>query len=374
MRVLAFGTYDVRAHPRVAVLIEGLRTTGHEVVELNEPLRLDTAARVAILRQPWRLGILLAELARCWVVLARRAVAARRARPEVVLVGYLGHFDVHLARLLFPRSTLVLDHLVSAAGTARDRGLTGRRGPKARLLEAIDAAALRRADVVVVDTPEHLDALPRQARPRAVVCPVGAAEEWFAEGAAAAGRPVGTPLRAVFVGVYTPLHGTPVLAEALAELAHDRSVEVTMVGRGQDHARARQIAAANPRVRWVDWVPGEDLAGFVAAHDVSLGIFGTTPKALDVVPTKVFQGAAAGCAIVTSDTPPQRAALGDAAVLVPPGDARALAEALRRLAAEPDRTARLRACARDRAGTRFTARAVVDPMVARMTAPSKEPG
>jgi glycosyltransferase involved in cell wall biosynthesis len=42
----------------------------------------------------------------------------------------------------------------------------------------------------------------------------------------------------------------------------------------------------------------------------------------------VFQGAAAGCAIVTSDIPPQRRALGDAALLVPPGDPAALAAAL----------------------------------------------
>ena len=55
VRVLAFGTYDVRSHPRVGVLIEGLRASGDDVVEVNVPLGLDTAARVAMLRQPWRL-------------------------------------------------------------------------------------------------------------------------------------------------------------------------------------------------------------------------------------------------------------------------------------------------------------------------------
>ena len=73
----------------------------------------------------------------------------------------------------------------------------------------------------------------------------------------------------------------------------------------------------------------------MAAHDVGLGIFGTTAKALTVVPTKVFQAAAAGCAVVTSDTAPQRDSLRDAAVFVPPGDAAALASALVALAADP---------------------------------------
>ena len=76
-------------------------------------------------------------------------------------------------------------------------------------------------------------------------------------------------------------------------------------------------------------MPAANLPALVAGHDVCLGIFGTGDKALRVVPNKVFQGAAAGCAIVTSDTAPQRRALGDAAVLVPPGDPEALAAALR---------------------------------------------
>ena len=47
--------------------------------------------------------------------------------PDVVLVGYLGHFDVHLARLLFRGVPVVLDHLVGASDTARDRRLEAAR-------------------------------------------------------------------------------------------------------------------------------------------------------------------------------------------------------------------------------------------------------
>ena len=127
VRVLAFGTYDVRSHPRVGVLIEGLRASGDEVVEVNVPLGLDTASRVAMLRQPWRLPRRAFRLARCWALLAVRGRRAyRRQPPDAVLVGYLGHFDVQLARLLFRRTTIVLDHLVFAADTAADRGCPAR--------------------------------------------------------------------------------------------------------------------------------------------------------------------------------------------------------------------------------------------------------
>ena len=121
-------------------------------------------------------------------------------------------------------------------------------------------------------------------------------------------------------------------------------------------------------MRWIDWVPAAQLPAIVAGHDVCLGIFGTGPKALRVVPNKVFQGAAAGCAIVTSDTPPQRRVLADAAVLVPPGDAEALAAALLRLADDRDELARLRAAARQLALERYAPGQIVAPLLARLAA------
>lgn len=377
MRWLAFGTYDVGRQPRVGVLIEGLRAAGDEVVEVNVPLALDTAARVAMLRQPWRVAVLAAKLGRCWALLA---VRSRRWRGSVdaVLVGYLGHFDIRLARRLFPGTVIVLDHLVSAAATASDRGLAASGGVKARLMRAIDDGALRSADVVVVDTREHAAALPAPVAGRASIAPVGAGAQWFAAGAAAAAvRAQGArmpALRAVFVGLFTPLHGTPTLGAALGELAADERIEVTMVGTGQEYEQCRRAAAGNARVTWIDWVPSDDLPALVAGHDVCLGIFGTTGKARNVVPTKVFQGAAAGCAIVTSDTPPQREALADSALYVAPGDASALAAALRRLATDPRGLDRLRGAAAARATDRFAAATVVEPMrrrvaMARLGAP-----
>ena len=364
MRILFLGTYDVRRHPRVGVLLEGLRANGDEVVEVNAPLGLNTAGRVAVVRRPWLAIPALVALARCWVALARGVSSLRRNgfRPDVVVVGYLGLVDIHLARLLVRGTPIVLDHLVSAAGTARDRGLGG--PVRHRLLRALDEAALRRAQVVVVDTPEHARALPSLARDKCVVVPVGASSDWFSSSIRALS---GGPLRAIFVGLFTPLHGTPTLGQALGLLAADDRIEVTMVGTGQEYDRCRAAAAANSRVTWLDWVDGADLPALVAGHDVCLGIFGTTAKARNVVPTKVFQGAAAGCAIVTSDTAPQRAALADGAVYVPAGSAEALAEALVSLADDPDRLSQVRAAAARRARVEFTAAGVVASLRARLS-------
>ena len=360
MRVLIFGTYDTTAHPRVAVIAEGLRAAGHEVREANAPLGFDTAARVRMLAQPWRVPALALRLARCWLRLARQA--GRGPRPDVVVVGYLGHFDVHLARLLFGRRRVVLDHLVSAADTARDRRVN--RGLRQPLLQAIDAAALGAARVVVVDTEEHRQTLPAKHRQRAVVVPVGAPQEWFEQQPG----PEGGPLRVIFYGLFTPLQGAATIGSAIARLAESGSpVEFTMVGGGQDKAETVRNAGA-AAVTWHDWIPAAELPALVAAHDVCLGIFGTGPKALRVVPNKVYQGAAAGCAIVTSGTPPQRRALGDAARYVPPGDPEALAAALAELAADRDRLRELRSAAARTARERFAPERIVQPLLAKLAA------
>ena len=336
VRLLAFGTYDVRTHPRVGVLVEGLRATGDQVREVNVRLGIDTAGRVAMLRQPWRLPLLALRLARCWTVLAVRGGRERRRHPpDAVLVGYLGHFDVLLARLLFRQAVLVLDHLVFAADTAADRGVAGSLGCGCWPGWTGSRSAPRTWSW---STPRRTAGWCPPTWPtgswwcRSARRPPGSRP-----GTRPAPRGGGDPLRVVFFGLFTPLQGTPAIGAAIGLLAGDPRVRVTMVGRGQDRAEAQRLAAGNPRVDWLDWVPAAKLPALVARHDVCLGILGTGDKARRVVPNKVYQGAAAGCAVITSDTPPQRSALGDAAVFVPPGDAAGLAAALARARRRPVR-------------------------------------
>jgi glycosyltransferase involved in cell wall biosynthesis len=359
MRVLVFGTYDTTVHPRVGTIMAGLRASGVDVMECNVPLGLGTAARVEALAKPAKVPAFLATILRRWLPLAR--AARRLPKPDVVVVGYLGHFDVHLAKLLFPQVPIVLDHLIGASDTARDRRLDG--GLRQRLMRLIDRAALHAADVVLVDTAEHLAALPERHRSRGVVVPVGAPTAWF--DAATTGSTTDGPLRVVFFGLYTPLQGTPVIGAALGQLA-GKPIEITMIGTGQDEATTKSAAAANTSIRWLDWVAPDHLPAVVAEHDVCLGIFGTGEKALRVVPNKVFQGAAAGCAIITSDTAPQRRTLGDAALLTPPGDATALANALHSLATDREELTRLRKAAFHLARGHFAPEAIVKPLLNRL--------
>jgi len=353
--VVFFGTYDADNHPRIRVLMEGLVARGVRVIEVNVPLAVPTERRIELLRRPWLVPWFGARLLRNWIRLWRMAKQTEVA--DVVVVGYLGHLDVHLAHRLF-RAPIVLDHLVGLADTAGDRDLAGRKWRR-RLLRTIDRRALDRADLVLHDTTEQLEAAAELSSTPGVVVPVGAADRWFES--CAARRP--GPLRVVFFGLYTPLQGAPHIGAAIAALDDRDDIAFTMIGHGQDLAQTRSAAGANANVEWIDWVDAADLPAVVACHDVCLGIFGTGTKAARVVPNKVYQGAAAGCAVVTSDSVPQRRAFDGAVDFVPPGKPAALAARLAELASDRDELARRQAEAGRTAAERYRPDRVVDALL-----------
>jgi glycosyltransferase involved in cell wall biosynthesis len=88
----------------------------------------------------------------------------------------------------------------------------------------------------------------------------------------------------------------------------------------------------------VHWVNYGELPRELWGAGVALGVFGTSAKALRVIPNKAYQALATGPPLITGDTPAARELLADErdALLVPPGDPAALAGAIRRVAADPE--------------------------------------
>lgn len=329
-RVIFFGTYDDQLHPRVRSLIEGMHALGHEVVEVVEPSGVSTKERVEIARRPWRAVPLVRE------AVARRSRLRRLARSvgpaDLVVVGYLGVFDVSSAARWFD-APIVLDHLAPVAETLADR----RAHRVVQMLGAlVDRRAERAADLVVVDTDEALTLVGE--RVAAVTVPVGCGLNWFEAGDQRTESGQG-PLRVIFYGLFTPLQGIPTIAAAAAATASP-DVEWTIVGHGQESEHIAGLES-NEHVRLLNWCDPRELPGLLAEHDVCLGVFGAGSKARRVVPNKVVQGMAAGCAVITSDSPPQQRLLGTSGVLVPSEDPAALIAALRGLSADRGRTRRL---------------------------------
>jgi glycosyltransferase involved in cell wall biosynthesis len=325
MRVLYFGTYE-RDYPRNAQVISALRGAGVAVVEHHVPVWEGRAHK-------WHAGAgAAARLALAELRLFRRP----RQAFDIVVVGYPGHLDLKAARRAAGGRPVVFNPLVSLFDTfVEDRQRFGRNSPAGRALAAIDRHALRSADLVVADTEANAEFLARLAglsTDRVAVCFVGAEDRVFTPGWA----PV-SPFTALFVGKLIPLHGVETV---LATARRVPDLRFRIVGSGQLEPLLRQPP---PNVQHVPWVDYPVLPQELRDAGCALGIFGTSEKARRVIPNKVFQALACGTPVVTADTPAARELLvdGESALLVPPGEPQPLADAVARLAADPELARRI---------------------------------
>lgn len=338
MRAVFWGTFDL-GKPRNRILLRGLREAGAEVTVCHREVwgGVEDKSRLSGLR---RLGFLLRWLLAYPGLIARYL---RLPRHDAVLVGYLGQLDVLVlwpfARLR--RVPVVWDAFLSLHDTVvEDRRLVSARHPLARLLFAWEWLACRAAARVVLDTRAHAEHFVRTFRlppERVAAVFVGAEPEAFPT-APPAPLPLGTgTVRVLFYGQLIPLHGVETILRA-ARAARKEDFEWTLIGTGQEEDLVRRMLDEEPleRLRWIPWVPYEDLARRIHEADVCLGIFGASGKAARVIPNKVFQILSAGRPLVTRDSPAIRELLeeGPGVYLVPPADPGALLDALRRFREE----------------------------------------
>ena len=317
MKVTYFGTYD-RAYPRNAQVISCLRGAAVDVVE--EHVGVWEGRRDA-----WGAGAGTA----LRLAAAEAQLLTKRADGDAVIVGYPGHFDLPAARLAARGRPVIFNPLLSLTDTiVSDRGRFRAGSLAARVLEAVDRRAFATADVVVADTEAHAEFLARLAgHDRFEVCFVGAEDRLFGPG----WEPEDA-FSVLFVGKLIPLQGIETIVDAARRAPE---IRFRLVGSGQLESLLRDAPTNVTRVPWVEY---ELLPSELRRAGCALGVFGTTPKAGRVIPNKAFQALACGTPLVTADTPAARELLTHekSALLVPPGDAEALADAVRRLAENRD--------------------------------------
>jgi colanic acid/amylovoran biosynthesis glycosyltransferase len=272
-------------------------------------------------------------LAEAWAL--RRAV--RQHRPDVLHVHWIVPQGV--AALLAARTVPWLVTTLGGDVYALSDPVSGR----------LKRAVLRRARAVTAMNSDMTARLIAQGAPpeATYVQPMGADVDAVRK----AGEGIEqVPGRIVFVGRLVEKKGVAVLLDALRRLqAPGWSLEV--VGDGPLRAELTAKAEGLP-VTFRGALSRTELARSYARGEVAvLPSVRAASGDQDGLPVSLMEAMAGGCAIVASRIAGLDAAVvdGESGLLVPPGDADALAAALDGLLADPDRRAKLGAAARARA-------------------------
>lgn len=231
---------------------------------------------------------------------------------------------------------LIFDPLISAYDKqVNEREKFSASSAAAARLLAQERAQFGLADIVIADTQGHADYFHEVLgvlRDKIIVLPVGADQSVFGFQPARS-LDNDRPVRVLFFGSFIGLHGVPTIVDAVRQY-DGPPIDLHFIGTGPMRADAERVLTAMAArtavvsTRFEDWLDIHTLASRIADSDIVLGIFGTTGKALRVVPNKVYQALAVGRPVITGDTP----AFGErfrtespaALAFVPPGNADAL--------------------------------------------------
>lgn len=308
------GTKGASAHLRN--LTTALVHTGHEVTVLCA--RLDgpnpPPAGARILELPPAAGpdwhATTFSTAGVEAVLERYSLDGGAARPAA-------------QRLRLPYALEVNAPLVEEA--ARFRGLTELETWRRREREQIAGAgrviavsdAVRRHAIACGATPE-----------RVTVVPNGVDLDRFAGEVANPRRELGLDGSKVvgFAGSLKPWHGVARLLEAAQQLPSDYALLV--VGEGPELEALR--GAAGERVIFTGAVPEAEVPRYLAAMDIAVAPYEPLED-FYFSPLKIAEYLAAGLPVVATAQGDVPELVGEAGLLVPPGDTAALAGAIRRL-------------------------------------------
>lgn len=227
-----------------------------------------------------------------------------------------------------------------------------------RLYRPLLALTLRRAARIIASSPGYIASSPflRTHAAKCEVAPIGVDVMRFTPG----DRRANTVPRLLFVGRLRYYKGLHVLIEALRQV---EGVELWIAGNGPERARLeRQLADAglNQRVRFLGDVADADLPALYRQADIFVLPSHLRAEAFGIV---LVEALASGLPCIST-------ALGtgtdfvnvheETGLVVPPGDATALAEAIRRLRDDPALRATYGATGVRRAQTLFSRERMLD--------------
>lgn len=204
----------------------------------------------------------------------------------------------------------------------------------------------RHADRVMVNSPGFIDHVTARGAHRVELVPNGADPAMFAPQSRGEQFRREYALNEHFVVMYAGAHGLSndlgVVLDAAEQLRDRPEIALALVGDGKEKSSLQAQAAARnlENVHFIPPVPKSRMAEVLAASDACIAILKPLELYKTTYPNKVFDYMAAGRPVILAIDGVIRQVVekAGAGVAVPPGDAHALAQAIRELAGDRQRS------------------------------------
>lgn len=192
------------------------------------------------------------------------------------------------------------------------------------------------ADAVIAVTPQLGDWVRTEVgKDKVFVVPNGANTNRFHPGASI-DEPVSLPPQyVIFFGALAPWQGIDVMLAAVADPAWPNDVSLVIVGDGAERPKVEAAAATSDRICYLGFQPYSTVPGLVARSLAALSpkcdVEGFPERTrTGLFPLKVFEALACGVPVIVTDFPGMSDLVrnGRCGLVVPPGNPKALAEAV----------------------------------------------
>jgi glycosyltransferase involved in cell wall biosynthesis len=205
----------------------------------------------------------------------------------------------------------------------------------------------RRADRVVVNSPGFLDHVSGRGAKRVELIPNGADPAMFDSAASGESFRKANQLEGKFIALYAGAHGMSndlgVVLDSARLLSDSKNIHFVFLGDGKEKPALIAQADNLSNVTFLLSVPKAEMASALAGADACIAILKPLEEYKTTYPNKVFDYMAAGrpVALAIDGVIREVVEAADCGMFAAPGNAAQLADAIRRLAANPAESRRM---------------------------------
>lgn len=223
-------------------------------------------------------------------------------QPDFVFVPCFRHRDINSAVIWSKKNgiPLIIDPLISKWDKQiNERKKFSANNYIARKIKEDEAKLFNSANLVLADTKMHAQFFERELgvpKSKIPIVYVGAEEKIFKY------KKLGSnnlkKIKVLFYGSFINLHGAKTIIQA-ARILSNKNIEWTLIGDGPHLNECKVLASNFKKIKFFPKITYKKLPKVIHSAHILLGVFGSSKKASNVIPNKVFQSLASGRLVIT---------------------------------------------------------------------------